>query len=277
MSWHADPRLLRGYARGEVDDARASSVEAHLLACQACRMELGALVPAAPLERIWLEVVDSVDLPRRGSFERLLAKVGVPDHVARLLAATPSLRVSWFGAVAVALGFAVLAARAAGDAGPFRPDELLPFLVVAPLVPLAGVAVAYGPGIDPTYEVGLAAPMRSDRLLLIRTLAVVGTSVVLASLAALWLPGTGWTAAWLLPSLALCAAGLALSTSIAPAWAFGPMAALWIAGVVVSEGLSQGPLSLFGTSAQLAFAATICVAGFVVAARRESFEIRRHA
>jgi hypothetical protein len=276
MSWHADGRLLRLYARGEVDDALASSVEAHLQACETCRSELSAIVPAAPLDRIWLEVVDSVDAPRRGSFERFLARVGVPDHVARLLAATPSLRLSWLAAVGVALGFAVLATRAARGAGPFEPGQLLPFLVVAPLVPLAGVAVAYGPGVDPTYEVGLAAPMRTDRLLLIRTIAVVGTSLVLASLAALGLPGSGWTAAWLLPSLALCAASLALSTSVAPGWAFGPMAALWIAGVVVAEGLSHEALPLFGASAQVVFAATIVVAGVVLAARRQSFEIRRH-
>jgi anti-sigma factor RsiW len=276
MSWHADGRLLHLYARGEVDDARASSVEAHLLTCEACRSELSAIVPSAPLDRIWLEVVDSVDAPRRGSFERFLVRVGLPDHVARLLAATPSLRLSWLAAVGVALGFAVLATWAAGGAGPFQPDQLLPFLVVAPLVPLAGVAVAYGPGVDPTYEVGLAAPMRTDRLLLIRAIAVVGTSVVLASVAALWLPGSGWTAAWLLPSLALCTASLALSTSIAPGWAFGPMAALWIAGVIVSEGLSNEALPLFGASAQVIFAATILVAVLVLAARHESFEIRRH-
>jgi hypothetical protein len=276
MTWHADRASLLLYARGEVDDAHASSLEAHVLVCEACRVDLGALVPAAPLERMWLEVMDSVDAPRRGSFERFLAWAGMPDHVARLLAATPSLRLSWFAAVGMALAFAVLAARVAGDAGPFRPDELLPFLVVAPLVPLAGVAVVYGPGMDPTYEVGLAAPMRSDRLLLIRTVAVVGTSVMLASLAALALPGTGWTAAWLLPSLALCAASLALSTSIAPGWAFGPMAALWIAGVMVAEGASNEALPLFGASAQLVFAAAILVAIVVVAARRESFEIRRH-
>jgi hypothetical protein len=276
MTWHADPALLRRYAQGEVNDARASSVETHLLACEVCRVKLSAIVPVAPIDRIWLEVVDSLDAPRRGSVERFLSWVGIPDHVARLLAATPSLRLSWFAAVGLALGFAVFAARVVGDAGPFRPDELLPFLVVAPLVPLAGVAAAYGPGIDPTYEVGIAAPMRTDRLLLIRTIAVVGTSVVLASVAALGLPGTGWTAAWLLPSLALCAASLTLSISITPGWAFGTMAVLWIAGVVVAEGMSSQALPLFGASGQLVFAATIVVAIVVVGARRESFEVRRH-
>jgi hypothetical protein len=57
--------------------------------------------------------------------------------------------------------FAVLAAQVGSG-----PDASLAFLTVAPLLPLAGIAMAYGPGIDPTYEIGLAAPMRSLRLLL---------------------------------------------------------------------------------------------------------------
>jgi hypothetical protein len=94
--------------------------------------------------------------------ERLLVRLGVADHTARLLAATPALRGSWLLAVAVTLAFAVLAAWARPG-----PDAILAFLCVAPLLPLAGIAVAYGPGIDPTYEIGLAAPLRSFRLLLL--------------------------------------------------------------------------------------------------------------
>ena len=48
--------------------------------------------------------------------------------------------------------------------------------------------MAYGPGIDPTYEIGLAAPMRGLRLLL-RAAAVVRASAVLAAAASLALPG----------------------------------------------------------------------------------------
>ncbi len=38
-----------------------------------------------------------------GRIERALARVGVPDHVARLLGATPSLRLSWLGAAMAAI------------------------------------------------------------------------------------------------------------------------------------------------------------------------------
>ena len=48
------------------------------------------------------------------------------------------------------------------------------FLALAPLLPLAGVAAAFGAALDPTYEIGLAAPLSAVRLLLLRTVAVVG-------------------------------------------------------------------------------------------------------
>ena len=34
-TWHADPAVLARYAAEELDDVRASSLEAHLLACDA--------------------------------------------------------------------------------------------------------------------------------------------------------------------------------------------------------------------------------------------------
>ena len=108
--------------------------------------------------------------------ERALLALRVPEHAARLLAATPSLRLSWLLAEAMALGFAVLAANVASgnDADVVR----FLFLVVAALLPVAGIAAAFGPGVDPAYEIGAAAPMRADVLLAMRALAVLTTSLV---------------------------------------------------------------------------------------------------
>jgi hypothetical protein len=154
--WHAirPPCRLR---RGDIDETRAHSVEAHLLACATCRVTLARGFDREPLERIWAEIQEFVDAPRPGIVERGLLRLGVREHVARLLAATPSLRLSWFAAEAVALGFAVMAARSATD-GPREELALLLFLVVAALLPVAGVAVSFGPGMDPTYEVGSRPP-----------------------------------------------------------------------------------------------------------------------
>ena len=74
------------------------------------------------------------------------------------------------------------------------------FLVLAALLPLAGVAAAYGPGIDPSYEIGVAAPMSSFHLILVRASTVLASTAALAALAALTLPRVGWTAAaWIVP------------------------------------------------------------------------------
>jgi hypothetical protein len=270
MTWHADPALLERYALGVTDEARSVSIEAHLLACTACRGIVAGMVDALALERIWASIDDRLDAPRLQPVEWVLTRLGVQDHVARLLAATPSLHASWFVAVAIALVFAVMGAYA-GERG------LLLFLVLAPLVPLAGVAAAYGPGIDPTYEIGLAAPLRSFRLLLIRSLAVLATSTIIAGAASLALPRLGWTtAAWLLPSLGLSALSLALSTAIPPAWAFGSVAFGWIGVSLLSEFGSPAPFAAFRIAGQLASLAILLVAGLVVARRREAFDIRRN-
>ena len=270
MTWHVDPPLLERYTLGVVDEARAYSVEAHLLACPRCRAGVSGAVSRERLDRVWDRIQDRASSVRRGVTERALVRLGLPDHVARLLAATPSLRVSWFGAMAIALGFAVLAART-GDAG------VVLFLTLAPLVPLAGVGAAYGPGLDPTYEIGLAAPMRSYRLLLTRAVAVLATSIALASLATLALPRLGWpAAAWLLPALGLSAVSLALSTYWSPRWAFGSVAFAWVGAVVGVQYLSQDPFAAFRSATQIGFLTAIALAALVMAGRRETFEMRRH-
>ena len=269
MSWHVSAEVLTRYAGGEAGPAEAHSLEAHVVACGRCRRDIAVRFPVAPLEQVWSGVLDRVESSRPGWVERLLLRVGTPDHVARLVAATPSLQLSWFAAMSVALAFAVSAAYA-GETG------RLIFLIVAPLIPLAGVAAAYGPGVDPTYEVGLAAPMRGQRLLFIRAATVLATGIAICALASLALPHLDWTAAaWLLPALSLAAAGLALSSSLAAPVAFGGVAALWVTLVVLAEVASPSPLALFRAPEQVAFLACgVACAGLTVA-RREAFDTRR--
>ena len=91
------------------------------------------------------------------------------------------------------------------------------FLTLAPLLPVAGVALSYGPAADPAYELTLAAPYSVLRLVLLRSVAVVTCTVALTAIGALALADNGWQAvAWLLPALALSAATLALSVRTTP-------------------------------------------------------------
>ena len=245
MTWHVDSELLARYARGDIDDAHAYSIEAHLPSCSQCRMQIAALVGNGRLTRVWDDLEAQLDAPVPGPVEVALTRVGVPAHVARLLAATPALRISWLAACALVLAFAAWAASQ-------RADGVYWFLVMAPLLPLSGVAAAYGPGVDPTYEVGLAAPMRSFQLLLIRAIAVLVATTVMAAFAAVAVSGVHWTAAaWLVPSLGLTLASLALATRIAPLSACAALAVLWMVCAAIGRYLAADPLIFFGPAGQL--------------------------
>lgn len=270
-SWHADTSTLEAYAAGVIGDVQASSLEAHLLACEDCRDRLGTPMPTAWLDHMWHEVIVSIDIPPPRPSERALLALRVPEHAARLLAATPSLRLSWLLAEAVALGFAVLAANVASgnDAALAR----FLFLVVAALLPVAGIAVAFGPGVDPAYEIGAAAPMRADVLLAMRACAVLTTSLVITGSAALAMPGLdAIAAAWLLPSLGLTFVALALGTWWRPFVAASAAALGWVAIVSIAALASQDRLAAFRPIAQVACLAAIAVSAAVLARRHTVFE-----
>ncbi|MFD2094041.1 cupin domain-containing protein [Blastococcus deserti] len=245
-AWHVDPALLGRYASGTLGGSAAVSVETHVLGCASCRAALVPAVDPARLSALWVEVVDRIDAPRPTPVERLLVRLGVHEATARLIAAAPSLTVSWLGSLGLALLFAVLASDA-GDKG------LLLFLALAPVLPVAGVAAAYGRGVDPTYDVGAAAPYSTFRLLLLRSSAVLASSLLLIGTGAVLLPVDGWlAAAWLLPSLALTATTLAASTRVQPAVAAGVVVAAWLLAVLTAARSTGSAYAAFGGNAQLA-------------------------
>jgi len=273
VTWHAPIHALRDYESGAIDPTQQLSIEAHLTSCVSCRSNLAALVDKGVLERTWNAIAAETATPAPGMIERLLLVLGIADHSARLVAATPSLRRSWLLAVTTVLALGVLVANEADGGYVF-------FLALAPMLPLAGIAAAYGPGIDPTYEIGIAAPMRSFRLLLIRAMAVLISTVALAGIAALFLPGLDWeAAAWLLPSLALAATCLALSTVVPPLRAAVIVAGTWMTVITAaawSASTEVSARSVFGAQLQIAVVIVGIGAGLVLTARREELETGEH-
>ncbi len=200
------------------------------------------------------------------ALERALRRARVPDHVARVLAATPTMRWSWLGAAAAAVGFCVGAA-AIGE------RATLPFLVAAPLLPLGGVAIAYGPWADPMDELTRAAPMSSVRLLLLRATAVLATTALGVGVAVALLPSADLPAvAWLLPALALTTATLALSTVVATHVAAAIVTGGWLLVVVAAEVRSDVAATAFGGPGQLGFFVVAVGSAGVLAARHERLE-----
>ncbi len=270
--WHADEALLARYAADELDDARAYSVEAHLMACPTCRNVLAPMADTSRIDAMWAEVADRVDAPSVGVVERGLLRLGVKGYAARLLAATPSLRLSWLAAEALVLGFAVLAANSASG----RPEAdavTLIFLMTAAFLPVVGIAVAFGPGVDPVYEIGVSAPMRSYRLLLLRATAVLATSLCFTFVASLALPRLDWTAAaWLLPSLGLSLGTMALATYVRPLHAAIAVGFAWILITVAAAFAPSDPLAVFRVGGQVASLLIVTVSTWVLAHRRGTFE-----
>jgi hypothetical protein len=98
---------------------------------------------------------------------------------------------------------------------------------------------------------------------------------VIAALAALALPGLHPTAAaWLLPSLGLTLASLALTTRMAAQLACGSLAVLWLLAVWIGWTLTREPLYVFGPAGQLVCAAIAALAALVLTRSAENFERR---
>jgi hypothetical protein len=266
-AWHLDPEAIGRYAQGAVPPHLAASAEAHLMKCATCRDAMSSYVDVRRMESIWDEVVDRVDAPRRSVAERVLAWLGVHEATARLVAATPTLRGPWLLAVAGVLAFAAGAAQV--------DDRFLRFfLVVAPLGPLAGVAMAFAGGLDPTREIGLATPYSGLRLLLIRTAAVLAVTVPIVAAAGLALPGSNWlAAAWLLPTAGLTCAALALTSRMAPVVAVGVVATAWV--LLTAPTAIAGRLDIaFGVGAQIGWLAVAIGGGTWLAITRKTVTIK---
>lgn len=267
IEWHVDDRTIDAYVDARIDDAAALSLEAHLLACDTCRRSLADRTDPEVRRRSWEAIETEIGRPHRGPVERSLTALGIPGHVARILVATPALRASWVVSVAICLGFAVLASRTVNG------DPVL-FLVLAPLVPLAGIATAFGRGADPLFEIGLAAPLGGFRLMLLRAAAVLVTSIALAGIGSVALAGGGSVAVtWLVPALGLTVFALALSSFPVPAGgAAGIVAATWVVGVVAAQRLTGDPLAAFGAAGQILLGAVAIVSVAVIALRHATYE-----
>ena len=139
-----------------------------------------------------------------GQVERAAGRLLRSPGLARALVTTPSLLLPWLIASA-----AVLAAGAAATLGTREPWVGL----LAPVVAAAGIAYAYGPGIDPAWELSRSLAVSDRLVLLVRALAVFALDAALG-LAASAASGAavGITFGWLVPMTALCALALAVAT-----------------------------------------------------------------
>jgi hypothetical protein len=281
--WHLDAAELERYGQGLLQGPTLWSAEAHLVACPACRDLLAistttatasstaTATAAAAIDQIWQRLDTELDCPRPGVVEWVLLRVGVPEHLARLLAATPTLRLSWLAAVSVTFGLGVGADWLSRSV-----SASLILLALVPLIAVAGVAAAFGPQVDPTYEIGLVAPFDTFRLMLLRASAVLTMTVLLAGVAAVAAPDMGLrTAAWLAPALLLTGLSLALSSMLGPISAATVAGGSWLLVLVTTSWLPAGSSLLFDPPAQTTMAVAAVLAAIAVTATRWRFDTSR--
>lgn len=227
--WHAPPELLRAYTEGRLDAVLGASLERHVDQCADCRAAIRPHVEPPLLDAAWDGVRAGVESRQPPWAIRLACRLGLSEPKGLLLAAAASLRVAWLAGSVVALGFAALAA-ALSDL-----SRLWPFLLVAPLIPVLGVAVSYGPADDPFEALAVTTPHGRARLILLRTIAVLVTSVPVAFLMGFALPGPTWVAAaWLGPALAMLPVMYAIASFTGPRLAGSVVALTWSGVVMLS-------------------------------------------
>jgi hypothetical protein len=159
------------------------------------------------LHRVWLGVAAEVWRRRPGPAERLAGRALRSPGLARALVTTPSLLLGWVVASTVVLAAGMFATLGTGT----------PFVALfAPGVAAAGIAYAYGPGIDPAWELSQSMAVSHRMVLLVRVLVVFALNAALGLAASAASAASGTAAAvtfgWLIPMTAASALALAAAT-----------------------------------------------------------------
>jgi hypothetical protein len=144
------------------------------------------------------------------------------------------------------------------------------------LVPVTGVAVAYGRDTDPMYEIVAAAPVAKLRLVLLRSLLVLPFTVLVVFVGGLILPGgLAVSALWLLPALGLVGLTLAVEPWLGALPAAAGVALAWVIIVATTVRATGSVLSAFGPLGQILSAFALLAAVMVIATSRGEPKSRR--
>lgn len=194
------------------------------------------------LSRVWTGVAAQVWRREPGWLERTAGRALRSPGLARALVTTPSLLRAWIVATVVVVGAGAVTAARTG-----QPLVAL----ITPAVAAAGIAYAYGPGIDPAWELSCSMAVSDRMVLLVRTVAVFGLNAALG-LAASAASGAAaaLTFGWLIPMTAVSALALAVAVvTRSPSTGVAAGLAVWTITVLSSAAAGGGFTSLFTRSA----------------------------
>ncbi|MGW2637900.1 zf-HC2 domain-containing protein [Streptomyces sp. NPDC001348] len=265
---HAAERLIHAYARGDggLADDEVWALEAHLEVCRTCRDRLSAAVPAvtALVADVWSDLAPrlaaTAPMPRR---RRWSAPLG------RWL--TPAMA-PWLAMITSMTLLALLLDLADARTGPgYAPHHVSLVLLLAPILPVLGVAASWSRGLDPAYELTASVPRAGLPLVLRRTAAVL-MLVVPTLFAGGWATGVA-VAQWLLPCLAFTSMTLALGGVIGVTRAAVVLAAAWGAVVLAPTLATSRTTFALRTSGLPVWALILALGIGVVITRRGAYSV----
>jgi hypothetical protein len=215
------------------------------------------------LDRVWINVTAEVWRRQPGWLERTTAKLLRSPGLARALLTTPSLLFPWLISTAVIFGVGALV----------RLDTGQPLVwLLAPAVTAVGIAYAYGPGVDPAWELTYSMAVSERMVLLARAVTVFAVNAFLGLVASA-ASGTvaSITFAWLIPMTAICALTLAVAVAARSAIVGAATGvAAWMITVLANR-TASGQLTATITNTQTYlpyFAVAACAAAAVLYATR---------
>jgi hypothetical protein len=268
MSEHPDTRLIHRYTTGDqdLDEVTLWSLEAHLESCSECRDQqadllLGPEVAGgldtgrAVLQRVALELDERIRIgPGPQPAGRQWRAVGRRWAVWSLI--------PW---IAMTVGV-LLAALGLSRIAPENPSLVL---LIAPVLPLLGVAGTWSRRTDPAWELIAGSPRVGLWLLLRRTAVVLAVVIPLLLLAG-WAGGLS-PALWLLPCLGLVLTTLAVGERVGLVPAAVGIWAVWTFTVLVPSLLTSRVPSVLTAAAAPGWIALILLAAGTVAVRRAGY------
>ena len=176
----------------------------HIASCADCQAQSNLEGLDVDLDRVWMKVSMEVWSRPVGRLERWLGSILHSPGLARALLTTPSLVISWLLSSAVVLGVGTF----------FTYQSDVPWVaLLAPALAGIGIAYAYGPGVDPAWELSKTMVISDRMVLLVRVLAVFAVNAGLGLLASLFSDQTAAvTFTWLIPMTTVSALALAVAT-----------------------------------------------------------------
>ncbi|MFD4676069.1 zf-HC2 domain-containing protein [Lentzea sp. NPDC058450] len=250
---HPTELLLRRYARGDEDIPADQlwAVESHMESCGPCR---GRLAPEPIAEAVWAEMAPLLERTPQMPRQRRRPHGWVSP------AAGP-----WLAMILLVTAAAVALDRVGVAVG----DRVSLVLLIAPVLPVLGVAASWSRALDPAFELTAATPRAGLPLVFRRTAAVL--AVVIPGLAGASLITDVGFVRWLLPCLAFTLGTLALGTLIGVTRAAVALVAAWAVVIVAPTIAFTTTSTAFDAHAAPVWAVVIAVSGAVIVARRMTF------